>query len=245
MSEILSAADPMSTPTDNAEDFRSIRCFANGDNRRAEMKEAKRRLYLTLLNVPREELTATEIELGHQLALDPQMQELIGTTRTAQDAGPVQRVDVRRGAAGHIEAALKEADEISGVYKLELSAAMVTLKRRLKIALEELGDAASIEPAETLSRPSKPRVIPKWQVLEATENVPGGCGPDFSLIYLRGGRVLEVGDEGICVWRSFAHFVSGTDPAQSLTFGDGAADSPSVGLERHSPRQPPSTKGGA
>ena len=91
----------------------------------------------------------------------------------------------------------------------------------------------------------KPRVIPKWQVVEGTENMPGGCGPDFALIYLRGGRVLEVGDEGINVYRSFAHFVSGELSAQGLTFQCTAADSPSDASELLTPRQVRSEKEGA
>lgn len=86
--------------------------------------------------------------------------------------------------------------------------------------------------AATTGSARKPRSLPKWQVVEGTENMPGGCGPDFALIYLRGGRVLEVGDEGINVYRSFAHFVSGELSAQSLTFRTEPADSPSGGAQQ-------------
>lgn len=51
----------------------------------------------------------------------------------------LQRMARRHPAAGHIEAAINEAEELSKCYRLEGSAAMVTLKNQLKLALAELG----------------------------------------------------------------------------------------------------------
>jgi len=47
------------------------------NKRLAEMKEAKRRLYLELLKTPHGQLSEIEVELAFQLALDPQIKELL------------------------------------------------------------------------------------------------------------------------------------------------------------------------
>lgn len=72
---------------------------ANGGNRRAEIKEAKRRLYAELLSVPPGELTATEIELGYQLACDPQIQELLSERLRAEKGNSLGSRSPENGTA--------------------------------------------------------------------------------------------------------------------------------------------------
>lgn len=76
-------------------------------------------------------------------------------------------------------------------------------------------------PASPTSPTSQAGPTPRPLVIEA-EHIHGGSGPDYVVLVLRDGRMIQIADDGITVWRNVASaataFNQPSRPEHSIVF---------------------------
>ncbi len=99
-------------------------------------------------------------EMGFSTVTADDVRQPIKPEPPREEIVPLQRGARRHPAAGHIEAALSEAEELSNAYGLHGSAAMMTLKHLLELSLEELG---GVSPSDSSSETAEGlRSVARW-----------------------------------------------------------------------------------